>query len=465
VADGDLVAAGDKKSAVMTGHLAGTGVIHAPISGLTGTDSGTLTINASPPPPSPPPSGSGGFGGGPSAPTSIAGVTDLSSIVNSQGVLNMPVISWSNDKMAVLVIGDGTKALDSTGAPLTQISILHMTTPPVFPSGAGMVTLAYEFQPSGATFNPQTVVRFQYDPKSIPDGVAEKSLQIAYYDSSTGNWITLMSEVDVNNHFITASIAHFTPYAVTYGVKVVTPVPATTPVMITTTPIVTTAPTTTPIVITTSTKLPMVTPTATTTPTVTATVTGIGTVDVSNDLTADGKFIEPVILNSTDNNSIINIPAGIRGTTSKGLPLSSITVTQVSGTLALLPAGENVVSAPYEFGPSGAQFSSPISMIFSYDPTKITSGFPETSLAVAYYNVSEKQWISIRGIVDTVNHTITVQVDHFTAFAVIQGVTATTPTTPKASIPLWLFWTIVVIVAIVGLISPSVVLWRRRTPK
>jgi hypothetical protein len=173
-----------------------------------------------------------------------------------------------------------------------------------------------------------------------------------------------------------------------------------------------------------------VTPTTTTPPvTTTTTVTGTGTVNVTNDVTASGEFIGPVTLSSADNNATINIPAGISGTTSDGQPLTSITVTKLSELPAPLPAGENIISTPYEFGPSGAQFSSPISMTFTYDPTKLASGVPETSLVIAYYSVSEGQWVTLGGVVDTVNHTITVQVNHFTAFAVITGVTTTTPTT------------------------------------
>jgi uncharacterized repeat protein (TIGR01451 family) len=46
VVAGDLVAAGDSKSATFTGHLVGTAVIHAVVSGLTSTDSGTITVIA-----------------------------------------------------------------------------------------------------------------------------------------------------------------------------------------------------------------------------------------------------------------------------------------------------------------------------------------------------------------------------------------------------------------------------------
>ena len=74
-------------------------------------------------------------------------------------------------------------------------------------------------------------------------------------------------------------------------------------------------------------------------------------------------------------------------------------------------------------------------MTFTYDPTKLASGVPETSLVIAYYSVSEGQWVTLGGIVDTVNHTITVQVNHFTAFAVITGVTTTTPTATPTTTP------------------------------
>ncbi len=44
VVSGDLVTAGDSKSATFTGHLVGTAAMHAVVSGLTSTDSGTLTV-------------------------------------------------------------------------------------------------------------------------------------------------------------------------------------------------------------------------------------------------------------------------------------------------------------------------------------------------------------------------------------------------------------------------------------
>ena len=57
IEDTDLVAAGNNKSATFTGHTAGTANIHTVSSGLTSTDSGTITVNSSS-------SGSGGESSG-----------------------------------------------------------------------------------------------------------------------------------------------------------------------------------------------------------------------------------------------------------------------------------------------------------------------------------------------------------------------------------------------------------------
>jgi hypothetical protein len=120
-------------------------------------------------------------------------------------------------------------------------------------------------------------------------------------------------------------------------------------------------------------------------------------------------------------------------------------------------------------------------MIFSYDPTKLASGVPETSLVIAYYSVSEGQWIILGGVVDTVNHTITVQVDHFTAFAVITRVTRTTPTpiptltpaqtptpTPTPT-PTQLSWWLIAGIIVVSVAAISIIVrlvaFRRRSYK
>jgi hypothetical protein len=176
---------------------------------------------------------------------------------------------------------------------------------------------------------------------------------------------------------------------------------------------------------------------------------------VSGYVTASGEFTTSVTVISTDNEATIIIPAGTIGTTATGQPLSSITVTQVLEPPSPPPTGDNIISTMYEFGPPGAHFSPPITMTLSYDPTLLGEGVPE----IAYYSVSDGAWITLGGVVDTFNHTITVEVDHFTVFAVMGYGTPKTPTIANS----WWLWTIIiVVVAILLFISIRIVLQLRR---
>jgi hypothetical protein len=139
-----------------------------------------------------------------------------------------------------------------------------MTTPPAFQPNAGQITAAYDFEPTGVTFDQPVIVRFNYDPTLIPSGVEKTSLQIAYYDSIQNAWITLPSTIDTNNHFIFTQITNFNVYAVTYGVEAVTE--ATIEPLATTAPSATTTTdeaslvTTTPLTTLTSTELSEISP-------------------------------------------------------------------------------------------------------------------------------------------------------------------------------------------------------------
>jgi hypothetical protein len=112
-----------------------------------------------------------------------------------------------------------------------------------------MVSLAYDFQPSGAIFNRPATATFSYDPTLIPMGVAATSLQISCFDNTESSWIAVPATVDPTSHTISAQITHFTAYAITYSV---TPVTQTTTTSTTTTLPTTDATTTTatPVIIT-----------------------------------------------------------------------------------------------------------------------------------------------------------------------------------------------------------------------
>jgi tRNA threonylcarbamoyladenosine modification (KEOPS) complex Pcc1 subunit len=234
---------------------------------------------------------------------------------------------------------------------------------------------------------------------------------------------------------------------------------------------------------------PLTTTTSTTTTTTTATppvittVTGTGNVDVSKDIDTTGKFIGPVVVKSADTNATITIPAGITGTTAEGQPLSTITISNLSAPPAP-PSGENIISLPYEFGPTGAHFSAPISITFNYDPSLLAAG---SIPSVYWYNTSSGKWEQLTTIsIDSINHTITASVNHFSVFAVLAALATTTTTSATTAVTTatnpdttgtistlttgntnnsWLVWVIIGIAAVLVILVVSIGLSSRRKTK
>ncbi len=87
-----------------------------------------------------------------------------------------------------------------------------MTAPPAGPVNNTAVGAIYDFEPSGATFNPGITISIPYTDSQIPAGGDASKIQIAFCDAS-GNWTKLNSVVDTVNHIVTATTTHFTAYA------------------------------------------------------------------------------------------------------------------------------------------------------------------------------------------------------------------------------------------------------------
>lgn len=155
-------------------------------------------------------SGSNGGGGG--------GSTDDFNRASSDGDLYVSVPA-------------GTIVRNASGniIPSYYVQVSPMPNPPPPPEDSNIIGLAYDLQPSGATFSPPIPVAFTYDPNQIPEGISESGLVVAFWDG--GQWVELECVVDTITHTITADVAHFTVFAVlatvTPVVEVPTPAPPT----------------------------------------------------------------------------------------------------------------------------------------------------------------------------------------------------------------------------------------------
>ncbi len=152
----------------------------------------------------------------PSAPvieTSLFGV-EADFPISEDGEILETITATSEDGMLTITLPEGTIALDEDGNPLGSLDISVDADPPDPPEDAHIIGLAYDFGPDGATFDPWIMLEWSYDPEALPEDVAEEDLVIAYYDEEAGEWVELDCVVDTENNTITASVEHFTTFAI-----------------------------------------------------------------------------------------------------------------------------------------------------------------------------------------------------------------------------------------------------------
>jgi len=168
------------------------------------------------------PDGGGGGGGGGFAPaltptgeevmTNLFG-TEASFPISDEGVIEEEIVATSEGEDVTITIEEGTIAL-LEGEPLETLTAAVDETPPEPPEDTSIIGLAYDFGPDGTTFDPPITLTRSYDPNDIPEGVAEEDLVLAWYDEVANKWVELDCVVDTENNTITASIEHFTTFAI-----------------------------------------------------------------------------------------------------------------------------------------------------------------------------------------------------------------------------------------------------------
>ncbi len=182
--------------------------------------------------PTPPPSDAGGNGdGGPptySMGGNLFGETETF-YTDYKGTVQRTVRATSQDGKLTVAITKGTIALGKDNKRLKSLEVVVDETPPDPPEDANIIGLPYSFSPAGATFDPPITFTWSYDPDALPEGVAEGDLVLAFYDEEAGKWVELECVVDTENNTVTASVEHFTTFALMVTVPKPTPAPMPTP--------------------------------------------------------------------------------------------------------------------------------------------------------------------------------------------------------------------------------------------
>ena len=207
---------------------------------VTSYSEATITLTTVTPTPSPTPyHGGGGGGSGGNAMDTYTGTGTLK--VNSAGVVLKSVKVNADDNVGSLLVPIGVTALDADGKPLSSISLRPLTGDevPDVPAGAifQFAGYAYEAGPAGATFSPGITLTLEI-PDDVWDTLDPNNQQFAvkWYNPESGLWEEIQTTVSPGTKTVTATITHFSTYALFTE-------PGTTPV--TPTETATTAPTTT----------------------------------------------------------------------------------------------------------------------------------------------------------------------------------------------------------------------------
>jgi parallel beta-helix repeat protein len=150
-----------------------------------------------------------------------------------------------------------------------------------------------------------------------------------------------------------------------------------------------------------------------------------GTTYLGNKVDRSGRFTADVTAASADGRAIVAVKALVSGHTVSGEPLTEITVVPASNPGGI-PANFKAGGIYYDIGPGGARFDADILITLPY-----LSGMIDPF--IAFYNSNRGQWELLTTVsIDTVNHTVTSMVDHFSVFGVfaLDKAPAVSPTPP-----------------------------------
>jgi hypothetical protein len=230
------VAAGPPSPAYLNFTITGVNTGHLQIlvnDGSSNVMDHTLTIVARPV------DDGGGGGGDDTPPGYIAPITPQAAALTGGPVIKTNEITFQqNEEGRVLaiynlesdpaagfsskvIVTTGTKILSGTGEIVTGISVTPIDVAAVPSSEGGVYSFSgfsLECKPSGTTFSQPVTLVFSLTPAQWAEALSKaggdpNAMTIQFYDAAAGIWIAVPTTVDSITHQVSASITHFSIYA------------------------------------------------------------------------------------------------------------------------------------------------------------------------------------------------------------------------------------------------------------
>jgi len=143
-------------------------------------------------------------------------ITDVSGVVDANGVFTEEVTAKSTGDNGTLVIEQGTVGKTKEGQPLSELWLIESDKEkPPPPANKTAIGFCYDIGPDGTTFDQPITITFTFNPDDIPERAHERDLVIVLWDKDAGEWIELEGcIVDTVNNTISAPISHFSRYTI-----------------------------------------------------------------------------------------------------------------------------------------------------------------------------------------------------------------------------------------------------------
>jgi hypothetical protein len=152
---------------------------------------------------------------------------------------------------------------------------------------------------------------------------------------------------------------------------------------------------------------------------------GINLSGTSPFMDGNGRSITHGQISTPDGKLTLTIPVGVYIWNEAGAAQPFLSAAVVTNPPPA-PSESSLVMA-IELGPNGVTFNPGVTLTFNYKDSDIQSGTREADLYIAWWNGTA--WVKLIGTVDPAANTVTVQVTHFTSFALVA------PTAPPVTTP------------------------------
>lgn len=129
-------------------------------------------------------------------------------------------------------------------------------------------------------------------------------------------------------------------------------------------------------------------------------------------------FTQTTHVKSDDNLAEVIIDQGTLCLLKEGEDFKTLSVTALE-TPPTAPKQFKILGRVYDLRPDGATFDKPLSLTFSYDPSLIPAGTPESELIIATWDPDLSQWINLESKLDLLNQAVTTRVSHFSLYAIL----------------------------------------------